>query len=80
MDNIEARKYLNNIVFNLNIDNSKEEQTVCYYIDGATEGFEGQVLLVEPFVSSCYECSIFDGLGNKVKANYCTIANTPRTP
>lgn len=56
LDNIEARKYLNNIAFTLNLDST--EGTVCYYIDGATEGFEGQALLVEPFVSSCYECSL----------------------
>lgn len=37
LDNIEARKYLNNIVFSLNLDS--EDGTVCYYIDGATEGF-----------------------------------------
>ena len=55
LDNVEARKYLNKIVFLLNED---EEETVCYYIDGATEGFEGQAILVEPYKTSCYECSL----------------------
>ena len=36
--------------------------------------------MVEPFVSSCYECSLLEGLTTQIKANYCTIANTPRTP
>lgn len=36
LDNVEARKYLNNIVFQIN---EKSEETQCYYIDGATEGF-----------------------------------------
>ena len=77
LDNVEARRYLNNIVFQLN---EKSEETCCYYIDGATEGFEGQALMVEPYKTSCYECSLLEGLTTKPKVNYCTIANTPRTP
>jgi molybdopterin/thiamine biosynthesis adenylyltransferase len=50
------------------------------YIDGATEGFEGQCLVVEPFKTSCYNCSLLDGLLDAPKVNYCTIANMPRTP
>lgn len=76
LDNVEARKFLNTMVFQLN-ENS--EQTVCFYVDGATEGFEGQCIVVEPYVTSCYNCSLLD-LGKQPKANYCTIANTPRTP
>jgi ubiquitin-activating enzyme E1 C len=55
LDNVEARKYLNNLVFQLNRD---QEDVVCYYIDGATEGFSGQALVVEPYLTSCYECSL----------------------
>jgi ubiquitin-activating enzyme E1 C len=36
--------------------------------------------VVEPFKTSCYNCSLLDGIGEKPKANYCTIAHTPRTP
>ena len=36
LDNVEARKFLNSIVHQLNRD---QEETVCFYIDGATERF-----------------------------------------
>ena len=36
--------------------------------------------MVDPYKSSCYECSLLGGLAEKPKANYCTIANNPRTP
>ena len=74
---MQARKFLNSMVHQINRD---EEETVIFYVDGATEGFEGQCLVVEPFVTSCYSCSLLEGLGERPKANYCTIANTPRTP
>jgi ubiquitin-activating enzyme E1 C len=51
LDNVEARKYLNSIAYQMNRD---EDETQCFYIDGATSGFEGQALLVEPFKTSCY--------------------------
>lgn len=35
---------------------------------------------MDPYKSSCYECSLLGGLAAKPKANYCTIANNPRTP
>ena len=77
LDNVQARKFLNSMVHQLNRDS---EETCCFYIDGATEGFEGQCLVVEPFQTSCYNCSLLEGLQEQPKANYCTIANTPRTP
>lgn len=43
LDNIEARRYLNAIVHQLNEDT---DDTACFYIDGATEGFEGQCVVV----------------------------------
>lgn len=33
LDNIEARKYLNKIVFMIN---EEQMETACYYLDGAT--------------------------------------------
>ncbi len=77
LDNVQARKYLNKIVF---LINEEQEDTQCYYIDGATEGFEGQCLVVDAYNTSCYECSLLDELTTQIKANYCTIANKPRTP
>jgi NEDD8-activating enzyme E1 len=34
LDNVEARKYLNNVAFNLNLNTPNE--TTCFYVDGAT--------------------------------------------
>lgn len=34
LDNVQARKFLNSMVFQLNMDD--EEDTTCFYIDGAT--------------------------------------------
>ena len=48
-------------------------------IDGGTEQFNGQVLVVKPFQTSCYEC--MTSTLPKVRVfNSCTIANTPRIP
>lgn len=68
---------MNSMVHQINED---EEDVVCIYIDGATEGFEGQCIVVRPFQGSCYNCSLLEGLAEQPKAASCTIANTPRTP
>jgi molybdopterin/thiamine biosynthesis adenylyltransferase len=60
--------------------NEDSDETLCIYVDGATEGFEGQCTVIEPFKTSCYNCSLLEGLSDGPKVNYCTIANTPRTP
>jgi NEDD8-activating enzyme E1 len=53
LDNVEARLFLNNIVFQL----AKEEVYISL-IDGGTEGHLGQVRVIYPLSKEqpCYEC------------------------
>ena len=82
LDNVEARRWLNQKVHDLVEYDDKGEilpETRRVFIDGGTERFNGQVLVVKPFETSCYECMM--STLPKIKIfNSCTIASTPRIP
>lgn len=57
LDNVEARKWLNQKIHSMVEFDEKGEilpETRRIYIDGGTERFNGQVLVVKPFETSCY--------------------------
>ncbi|KAI5962938.1 uba3 [Candida pseudojiufengensis] len=75
LDSIEARRWINSILFNL----AESENLIIPLIDGGTEGFRGQSRVIIPTFTSCFECSL-DLLNVKTTYPVCTIANTPRLP
>ncbi|QSL64183.1 hypothetical protein MERGE_000338 [Pneumocystis wakefieldiae] len=77
LDSIEARRWINSILVKL-VD-PKCPQSLKPFIDGGTEGLRGQVRVILPTITSCYECSLDMHVKNKTYP-ICTIINTPRLP
>jgi ubiquitin-activating enzyme E1 C len=83
LDSIEARSYLNKKVHDLvefDEDGNPDPDTVIPFIDGGTEGFNGQVHSIIPYKTSCFEC--IAGIRNAKRNTYplCTIESNPRVP
>lgn len=61
LDNIEARRWMNQTLHDLvefDENNEPKEETIIRLIDGGTEGFAGQARVIIPFKSGCYECTM----------------------
>ena len=83
LDNVEARSYLNQKVHDLvefDAEGKPNEDTVIPFIDGGTEGFRGQVKVIIPYTTSCFDCDT--EIINTKRNTYamCTIAENPRVP
>ncbi|CAD7929545.1 unnamed protein product [Amoebophrya sp. A120] len=83
LDNIEARRWINNLVHSL-VERDPETgepdlSTTIPLLDGGTEGLRGQARLIMPTQTSCFECSL-DMFPPQVNFPLCTIAETPRLP
>ena len=82
LDNIEARRWINEKVHDLvqfDSDGNIMLETVIPFIDGGTEGFRGQSRLIFPYRTACFECTMSLFSDRKTYA-LCTIAETPRIP
>ncbi|KAG5519158.1 hypothetical protein PMAC_002246 [Pneumocystis sp. 'macacae'] len=77
LDNIEGRRWINSML--VNIVDPEFPESLKPFIDGATEGFKGQVRVILPTITSCYECSL-DMYGKNITYPICTITNMPRLP
>ena len=83
LDNIEARSYINQKVHELvefDEEGKPKPETVIPFIDGGTEGFRGQVKVIVPYTTSCFDCD--SEIINTKRNTYamCTIAENPRVP
>ena len=82
LDSIDARRWLNAMLIDL-VEHDESGQviqsSIVPFIDGGTEGFQGQARVILPKLSACFECtlSLFPPTKN---FPLCTIANTPRLP
>eukprot|EP00826_Nyctotherus_ovalis_P047148 TRINITY_DN5387_c0_g1_i10.p1 TRINITY_DN5387_c0_g1~~TRINITY_DN5387_c0_g1_i10.p1 ORF type:complete len:344 (-),score=72.14 TRINITY_DN5387_c0_g1_i10:118-1149(-) len=82
LDNVEARRWMNSTLHSMvQFEESQEPimSTVRPFIDGGTEGLQGQSRVIYPFISNCYECSL-SSMSNEKRYNICTLAETPRVP
>jgi NEDD8-activating enzyme E1 len=85
LDNIKARQWMNQKLLELcpvdedgDID-FDEGATLIPMIDGGTEGLNGQVNIIIPRVTKCFNCTMKDVQPTETY-QVCTIANEPRTP
>jgi len=83
LDNVEARSYINQKVHDLvefDSEGKPLDYTVIPFIDGGTEGFRGQVKVIIPYTTSCFDCDT--EIINTKRNTYamCTIAENPRVP
>ncbi|MCQ2821306.1 MAG: ThiF family adenylyltransferase [archaeon] len=82
LDNVEARRYLNEKVHDLVTYDENGEinpESVIPYVDGGTEGFRGQSRVIIPYTTACFECTVNAATERNTYA-LCTIAQTPRIP
>lgn len=82
LDNVEARQWLNATLVNLvqfDEDGAVDPDTVIPFIDGGTEGFQGQARVFLPRITSCFECSLAS-MPPQTGFAVCTIRNVPRIP
>jgi ubiquitin-activating enzyme E1 C len=82
LDNIEARRWLNQMIHSLvEFDENFEpvQGTQKAIIDGGTESFSGQARIIIPYKTACFDCTL-NTMSNSNVFNFCTIAETPRIP
>lgn len=84
LDNLEARRFINGVVFALleyDSDGVVDVSSQTILLDGGTEGFKGHCRVVVPGdkKSACLDCTL-DLFPPQVTYPLCTIANTPRLP
>eukprot|EP01134_Creolimax_fragrantissima_P000573 CFRG0573T1 len=80
LDSIEARRWMNSMLHSLvEYDEDGTLTAMIPLVDGGSEGFKGQVRVILPGVSSCFECTMAL-FPPKKSYPLCTIASTPRLP
>ena len=83
LDNLAARRWVNATlcaaVPRAPDGGPADVDAVVPYVDGGSEGFKGQVQVVLPALTACFECTL-DTFPPATAFQICTIAETPRRP
>ncbi|KAL3311231.1 NEDD8-activating protein uba3, partial [Cichlidogyrus casuarinus] len=82
LDSIPARRWINSMLASLvkyDKEGKPDPGTVIPLVDGGTEGFKGNCLVVLHGLTGCLECTL-DLYPPQVNFPLCTIAHTPRLP
>ncbi|KAA6391199.1 MAG: putative ubiquitin-activating enzyme E1 C [Streblomastix strix] len=74
LDAIEPRRWINALLVKF-----AREGNIIPFIDGGSEGFGGQVRVMLPTISACFDCGL-DLIPPAVTFPLCTIASNPRLP
>ena len=61
-------------------DGDDQPEVGTFLVDGGTEGFQGQARVINPFSSSCYECTLDQLPPDTNSYPMCTVKETPRLP
>lgn len=82
LDNVEAREWLNETLTDIvqfDEDGDIDWGSLVFFIDGGTEGFNGQTRVFVPHFTSCFRCSS-DSMAPPRGFPVCTIKHVPRLP
>nr|WCZ58532.1 NEDD8-activating enzyme E1 catalytic subunit [Andalucia godoyi] len=88
LDAIEPRRWINNMLCSLvqyesvvdangNVSLQVDPASIIPMIDGGTEGFQGNIRVIIPKQTACFECTLFLFPPQQTYP-LCTIKNTPR--
>ena len=77
LDNLDARRWMNRTLVGL--ADEADPDTLIPYIDGGTEAFAGNVRVIVPRLTACFEC-ILGEFPPQTTYAVCTITDKPRKP
>jgi ubiquitin-activating enzyme E1 C len=79
LDNLDARRWMSTKLVALAGEDMGDERKIIPYVDGGSEVLSGNVKVIIPTVTPCFECLV-DTFTPQVVFQMCTVADKPRRP